>query len=270
MSLYSTTDSNIFKPTDSVFTNYQRLSKFNKFYLTKVNFPININKINIPSNKTSIIKNKNKKNICLFKKYITPIKMKQMKTQVNLRNSNNFLTTSHSFKNETNSLNISKKIKNKYNPDILNTQYISKPNKTMKKFKNQNIIKYNSFLNNKPKPKSILINTFDCKSGNDYRIINFGNYDKPKINKDFIDLQIKKKLNGKKYITMCHSMKILLEKANKSYKRASTFMTKNFEKKFNFDKRENLKEYNKYMNVLQTNLNLSKSKSKFKNIFYYE
>ena len=43
-------------------------------------------------------------------------------------------------------------------------------------------------------------------------------------------------------------------------------MINKFEKRLIYDKRENLKEYNKFMNELRTNLNLSKSKSKIQKL----
>ena len=57
-------------------------------------------------------------------------------------------------------------------------------------------------------------------------------------------------------------MKRLIEKANNSCKKANAIMINQFEKRLIYDKKENIKEYNKFMNELTTNLNISKSKSK--------
>ena len=65
-------------------------------------------------------------------------------------------------------------------------------------------------------------------------------------------------------------MNLLIERAKKSSKKAATYMIKKFEQKLIYDKRENIKEYNKFMNALQTNLNKSKSKSKISKRFIYE
>ena len=263
MSLYSTPDTTKFKPS-SVYTNFQKLSKFNKFYLRRNNLSPKINQSNISTKKSSL----NTTNLSQLQEHITPIKIPHPKPKLNYRISNFLGTKTHSYKNLTNSISISEKIKNKYDPDILNTQYISKPKKHISKKNNIIIIKYNSFLNNKTKTKSIRSNTFDYKNGTNFRIVSDTYIDKPKINKSIREIQIKNKISYKKNDTMCHSIKILLEKAHKNSKKAASFLTKKFGDRLICDKRENLKEYNKFMNTLKINLYLSKSK--FKNIFYYE
>ena len=261
--MFSTTDSTKLKPL-SDYTQFQKLSKFNKFYLSRNNLSPKINQLKISTKKSSL----NMTNLSELQEHITPKKIPHPKSKINYRNSNFIGTKTHSYKCLTNSVSISEKIKNKYDPDILNTQYISKPKKLIRKKNNIDIIKYNSFLNNKTKAKSIRSNTFDYKNGNNFRIVNYTYIDKPKINKSIREIQIKNKISYKKNDTMCHSIKILLEKGHKSSKKAASFMTKKFDNRLLNDKRENLKEYNKYMNTLKTNLNLSKCK--FKNIFYYE
>ena len=264
MSLYSTEDSNKFKSPSSNYAKYQKLSQFNKFYLSRNGFSSKLNSKNIQTNNSFL-----KASLSELTKHITPMKIPRTKIKFYYINSSFGGKKIHSYKNLTNSIIISDKIKNKYNPDILNTEFFSKPKKHIKKINKIDNIKYNSFLYKKTKTKFIRLNTFDYKNGNNCRILNYTYDEKLKINKSIRDIQIKNKLcckindNG-----LSHSMKILMGKANKSSKKVAAFMIKKFDKRLVYDKRENLKEYNKFMNDLKINLNLSKSKSK--KIFYYE
>ena len=192
---------------------------------------------------------------------MTPFKLTRTVTQSNLANSIYLNSTSKSNKTIFNSSYNSKKIKNKFNPDLLDTQYISQPKKRNKKI-NIDIPSRNTFLGNKIKTQTLNLNTFNYINGNKYKIISSSFFKKPIINKHFIDIQIKNKLCRKKNDSICESMKRLIEKAHKSCKKANAAMINQFEKRLIYDKRENLKEYNKFMNELTTNLNISKSKSK--------
>ena len=65
-------------------------------------------------------------------------------------------------------------------------------------------------------------------------------------------------------------MKLLVERSKRRNKRPSEFIINQFKQKLINDKKENLREFNNYMNVLQMTLNKSKSKSKPKNKLIYE
>ena len=113
---------------------------------------------------------------------------------------------------------------------------------------------------------------FDLINGNICRFVNSPCGNKPAINKSIKDFIIKNKLkyNFKNNISISDSMKILIHRINKGNKHCSSYIFNKFNKRLIHDKRENLKEYNNYMNELQTNLNLTKSKSKNKNRLIYE
>ena len=258
MSINLMTQSNINNISSSGCFKHTKLSKFNKFYLSSNNFSFK---------KESLIKSPSLKNN-LFNSitHMTPFKLIRTKTQTNLINSKYLNSTSKSNKIIYNSWYNSKKIKNKFNPEILETQYISRPKKRNKKI-NINIPSRNTFLCNK-KTKTLNLNTFNYINDNKYKIISSSFFKKPIFNKHLIDIKIKNKLYRKKNDSICESMKRLIEKANKSSKKANSIMINQFEKKLIYDKRENLKEYDKFMNELTTNLNLSKSKLKINKIYF--
>ena len=160
-----------------------------------------------------------------------------------------------------NCLNNTTKIKNKFNPDILDSEFIFQPKK-QRKIKNiLPMPKYNSFLYKKSKSDSINLNLFDYLNGNKKNLLR-AKYCKRPI--------IEKKIFLKKKDSISDSMNLLIERVNRSNKKAASYMIQNFDKRLIFDKRENLKEYNKFMNALQTNLNKSKSKSNINYRFFYE
>ena len=259
MSINLMTESNINNITSNDCSKFKKLSKFNKFYLSSNNFSFkNVSLIKSPSNKN---------NLFISRTHMTPFKLIRTKTQTNLVNSKYLNSTFKPNKTIYNSLTISEKIKNKFNPDILDTQYISLPKRKNKKI-NLDIPSRNTFLGNKIKTKTLNLNTFNYINSNKYKNISSSFFKKPIINKHLIDMQIKSKLCKKKNDLICESMKRLIEKANKSCKKANSIMINQFEKKLIYDKRENLREYNKFMNELTTNLNLSKSKSKISKLYF--
>ena len=229
MSFYSITENNVYKPSSSDYLKYQK-TNCNKFYDSSNNFSCKY------SLKSLSIKNPlpNKKNLFKSETFLTPNKIKKKKSQ--------------------NFLNNTTKIRNKFNPDILNTEYIAQPKKQKKITNILDLSIYNSFLykNLKLEPFHLNIN------GNKYNLLRAPYCKKPTINKN---IYIKKK------DSISDTMNILLKRANKSSKKAKTYML-NFDKKLFYDKRENLKEYNKFINILQTNLNRSKSKTKINRFFY--
>lgn len=260
MSSYSTTDSNIYRPTSSEYLNYQKLSKFNKFYYSKTNFLTKF----LPGKTSSVKSPPYKKNLFISTDPLSPLNLTRQKTEINLTSTNYFIRNSN--KKRKNSL----KIKNKFNPDILETQYISQPKKQNKKIKIFDIPKCNTFLAKKIKTKSLHLNTFDIISRNYCRLIKSPSFSKPIFNKSIRDIKIKNKIYHKKNDSLSHSMKMLIERANKSCKKSSAFMAKTFNQKLNYDKRQSFNEYNKFMNELKTNLNLSKSKSKIQKLVFYK
>ena len=235
MSFYSITESNIYRPSSSDYLKYQKLSNFNKFYLSNNNFPCKY------LFKSLSIKNNlpNKKNLFKSENFLTPNKINKTKSQ-------------HFFNNTT-------KVKKKFNPDILDTEFISQPKKQKKITHNLDMLNYNSFLNTKLKLESIHLNIIDYINGNKHNLLRTTYCKKPTI---------KHKFNFKKKDSISDSMNLLIERVNKRNKKAESYMIKTFDKKLLYDKRENLKEYNKFINILQTNLNKSKSKSKIKRFFY--
>lgn len=246
------TESNTNNISSCDYLKYKKLTKFNKFYLSSNNLFKNEPLIKSPSNINHLFITRNP---------MTPFKLTRTTTQSNLANSVYLNSTLKSNKTIYNSSFNSNKIKNKFNPDLLDTQYISLSKKRNKKI-SLDIPSRNTFLGNKIKTKTLNLNTFNYINGNKYKIISSSFFKNPIINKHIIDIKIKNKLCRKKNDSNCEPMKRLIEKANKSCKKANAIMINKFEKRFIYDKRENLKEYNNFMNELTTNLNLSKSKSK--------
>ena len=261
MSLYSTTDTNINTPTSSDFLDYRKLSKFNKFYFSKTNY---LSKF-LPGNTLSLKHPPYKKNLFISATPSSPTKLTRVHTgmNMNLTRNNYFINSPKSKK-----IKISTKIKNKFNPDILDTRYISQPKKFKKKIPILYIPKCNTFLAKKIKTKSLNLNKFDLIGRNKRLIISPSFINKPIFNKSFRDIIIKNKIYYNKNDSFSHSMKMLIERANKNSKKASDFMGKTFKQKLNYDRRENLHEYNKFISELKTSLNLSKSKSKIQRLVF--
>lgn len=259
MSIHLMTDTNTNHISSPDYMKYKKLSNLNKFYLSSNNFSF--------KNKSLIKSPSNKNNLFISRTHMTPFKLTRTKTQTNLSNSQYLNSTTKPNKSIYNTSYISNKIKNKYNPDILDTQYVSIPKKRNKKI-NIEIPYRNTFLGNKIKTKTMNLNSFNYINSKKYKLISSSFLKKTIINKNIIDIQIKNKLCRKKNDLICESMKRLIDKANKSSKKAHAIMINKFEKRLIYDKRENLKEYNKFMNELRTNLNLSKSKSKIKKLYF--
>ena len=199
MSINLVTESNINNISSSDYFKYKQLSKFNKSYLSSSNFSFkNESLIKSPLNKNN--------NLFISTTHMTPFKLTRTKTQSNLANSKFINSISKSKKSIYNSFYTSNKIKKKFNPDLLDTQYISLPKKKNKKINLDNPSR-NTFLDNKIKTKSINLNTFNYINTNKYKNISFSFFKKPIINKHILDIQIKNKLCKKKNDLICESMK---------------------------------------------------------------
>ena len=219
MSINLITEPNISNISSSDYFKYKRLSKFNKSYLSSSNFSF--------KNESLIKSPLNKNNLFISTTHKTPFKLTRAKTRANLANSKCFNSISKSKKSIYNSFYTTNKIKNKFNPDLLDTQYISLPKKKNKKKYLDNPSR-NTFLDNKIKNKSINLNTFNYINTNKYKNISFSFFKKPIINKHILDIQIKNKLCKKKNDLICESMKRLIEKANKRSKKANAIMINKF------------------------------------------
>ena len=236
MSFYSITESHVHKPSSNDYLKYQKLSKFNKFYLSNNTFPCKYSlkslSINNPLPK--------KKNVYKSTTFLSPNKLNRAKSQ--------------------NFLNNATKIKNIFNPDILDTKFISQPKKKKKITHNLEMPNYNSFLYKKIKLEPFHSNIIEYINGNKHNLLRKAYCKKPTIkNNNFY---------FKKKDSISDSINLLIERAHRSSKKAESYMINNFDKRLLYDKRENLKEYNQFINILQTNLNKSKSKSKIKRFFY--
>lgn len=267
MSMYSITENNYpFNPKSSNYLNFQKLAKLNKFYNTKSNFSSKFNPLYITSNKEQ-----NRQNIFISDAPFTPIKMAKTKSLINLSNTKYLNSTTKTYKNLSHLTNITNKIKNKFNPDILDTQFISKPKKLKKKKISIDVPRYNTFLNNKIKTKSLHLTKFDLINGNVYNLVTSTLMNKPVINKSIREIEIKSRINNNyNNDPISHSMKVLIERSNKSNKKAAAFMINKFKQKLIYEKKENLNEYNKFMSELKANLSRSKSKSRPKKKFFYD
>ncbi len=255
MSTYSTTtESNINKPILNDDLNYQKLQKFNKFYLTNSNFSC---KTKASITTTSKIEKMNNINI--------PFTPKAALAKININNvhSRNLSNQKALIKYKT--YNNYNKMKNLFNPDILDAEYISKPKKIKKKKCRIEMPIYNTFLGNKIKGKSLGLKIRNCIEGNLSKFIIPRNYNKSFINKSISNIKVKNKIIYKKNDTF-REMKSTMEK---KHRKTMDNILRKFEQKLNYDKRENLNEYNKFMNTLRINLNLSKYKNKI-NKFIYE
>lgn len=257
MSIYSITENNIYNSSTNNYLKYSQLSKFKNFYHFNDNY-ITKNSIR-PS---SIKKPPNSRKLFNYNNRINNI------TTLNSSRFLNSKSKSKSYKDIYNSTHLSKKIKNKFNPDILRTEYISLPKKQKTILKQLDIPKFNTFLAQKLKMNSHL-NYFNCINRNNNFIASIC-CKKPTLNKSIGDIKIRNKFfDNQKKDSMSGLMNLLIQRANKSNKKEAPYMIKIFEKKLIYDKRENLKEYNKFMTTLQSNL--IKSKSKLNNTtFFYE
>lgn len=266
MSLYSITESNICRPINSKYHGLNKLTKLNKFYSKKLKLFPKYNK-----DQLSTINIRNNHCLCISNNttHFTPIKMCKTNTEITLFNSNSFNTSIKSYKDFNNIPNMTIKIKSKYNPEILDTKYISRPNRHKKKLSNLNMPKYNSFLGTKTKNKCINFKTFNIINPNNLKFLSTVCGNKPKINKSIKDDILIHKYGLKRNDSINYSMKYLIERAHRSRKKAALNMINEFKLRLALDKRENLNEFNKYMNELQVNLNLSRSKSKPKKNFIY-
>ena len=261
MSIYSTTaESNInFNTTKPILNddlNYKKLQKFNKFYLTNSSFS-NKNKSKISnSNYTENILNINS-NIPLTSR------ASGLKTNINkFKTRNNNYELKHLIKYKTYS-NYNK-MKNLFNPDILEGEFLSKPKKNKRKTSKIEMPKYKTFLGNKIKDKSLGLKISNCITGNLSKFIIPRNYTKSFINKSVSNIKLKEKIKYSRN-DYYNNAKLFAEKKHR--KTVMNFVNK-FKQKLNYEKRENLNEYNKFMNSLRINLSLSKSKtSKY---FVYE
>lgn len=264
MSTYSTTTEsniNINKPILNDDLNYKKLQKFNKFYLTNSNFSCKDNykshsKISKPNDSGNIY------NINLK----IPLTTRKSKISDNIKNihSRNYnlshkpLTKYKTFSNYNN------KMKNLFNPEILDGEYVSKPKKIKRKTTKIEMPKFNTFLANKIKDKSLSIKISNCITGNLSKFIMPNNYNKSFINKSTTNIKIKQKI---KYQRNDFYKDSRLYAARKHRKTVSNIINK-FNQKLNYDKKENLNEYNNFMNSLRINLSLSKYKNS--NYFAYE
>ena len=253
------------------YSNFQKLTKLNKFYSKTKKFSSRYNSKPLLSVKKISTQN-------LFSTQtnsMTHSKISKSNSFLNFSNIklNSSLASYIDSNNSTrNSSYISKKIKNKFDPNILDNHFISKPPRSNKTFSRLDMPKFNTFLGSKIKKNSFNFKTFDLINGNICRFVNNACGNKPAINKGIKDFIIKNKLkhNFKNNISISDSMKLLIHRVNKRNKDCSSKIFSKFNRRLIHDKRENLKEYNNYMNELQTNLNLIKSKSKDKNRLIYE
>ena len=253
MSIYSTTtESNFNKPILNDELNYQKLQKFNKFYLTNSNFSCKTKTKIETSNKSEGLYNMN-----------VPFSPKNTFLHSNIKNirSRNYSNNKSLVKYKT--YNNYNRMKNLFNPDILDAQYISKPKKNnTKKFKMEIPI-INTFLCKKIKDKSLGTKIRNCIAGNLSKFIIPKNYYKNLINKSTTNIRTKNKITYKRNDSFRYSR---LSKEKKNRKTVDHLIYK-FKQKLHYDKRESLNEYNKFINTLQINLNLTKYRNSNKFIF---
>ena len=259
MSLYSLTENNIHKNTSSDNFDFNaRPNKFNSTYYFKNQK--SFSKIRVPT----------KQNPSITENYfLTP--KRNIKSKTNLYK----ITNIRSYKDFKSLSKAVTKIKNKFNPEILVTEYISQPKRKIqrnKKITNLDIPKYNTFLGNKEKTKSFNFKTFNIINGNINESSTLSYCNRSNVNRlrDVKNFKLINKLNYKKINYISESIKLLIERANKNNKRAADKTRNQFKQRLINDKRENLKEYNKYMSVLQLSLNKSKPKTKNMKRLVYE
>jgi hypothetical protein len=254
MSLYSLTENNIQKNTSSDYLDFnKRPNKFNSTYYFPRKFSQkSFSQIRVPTRQNPLITENY---------FLTPKRSIKSKTSLNK------ITNIKSYKDLKSLSKAVKKIKNKFNPEILVTEYISQPKRNRqrnKKITNLDIPKYNTFLGNKEKTKSFNFKTFNIINGNINESSTLSYCNRSNVNRlrDVKNFKLINKLNYKKINYISESIKLLIERANKNNKRAADKTRNQFKQRLINDKRENLKEYNKYMSILQLSLNNSKSKEK--------
>ena len=258
MSLYSLTENNIHKNTSSDNFDFNaRPNKFNSTYYFPRKFSQkSFSQIRVPTRQNpSITENY----------FLTPKSKTNLYKITNIRSYKDFKSLSKAVT----------KIKNKFNPEILVTEYISQPKRNRqrnKRITNLDIPKYNTFLGNKEKTKSFNFKTFNIINGNINESSTLSYCNRSNVNRlrDVKNFKLINKLNYKKINYISESIKLLIERANKNNKRAADKTRNQFKQRLINDKRENLKEYNKYMSVLQLSLNKSKSKAKNMKRLVYE
>ena len=243
MSLYSLTENNIHKNTSSDYLDFNtRQNKFNSTYYFPRKFSQkSFSQIRVPTRQNpSITENY----------FLTP--KRNIKSKTNLYK----ITNIRSYKDFKSLSKAVTKIKNKFNPEILVTEYISQPKRKRqrnKKITNLDIPQYNTFLGNKEKTKSFNFKTFNIINGNINESSTLSYCNRSNVNRlrDVKNFKLINKLNYKKINYISESIKLLIERANKNNKRAADKTRNQFKQRLINDKRENLKEYNKYMSVLQ-------------------
>ena len=248
MSTFSTTtDSNIIKPLLNEDLNYQKLQKFNKFYLSNSNF--------IKKTKAKIPLSNNLENILNIDMPLNP----SSSSNIHSRNIN-----THKALTKYKTYNNYNKIKNIFNPEILEGQFISKPKKMKKNKCRLEMPKYNTFLGSKIKGKPLGLKIRNCITGNLSKFIIPKNYNRIPINKSISDIKVKDKIVYKRNDSFIEKQ-LSIEKKHR--KKVYNALSK-FKQKLIIDKRENLNEYNRFMNTLKINLEMIKLRNKSTKFIY--
>ena len=253
MSVYSLTENNLHKNSSDYLDFNTRPNKFNStYYFPRKYCQKSFSQIKIPTRQ-----NPSKTG----NYFLTPKRNNKSKTNLYK------ITNIKSYKDLKSLSKAVAKIKKKFNPEILVTEYISQPKRKRqrnKKITNLDIPQYNTFLGNKEKTNSFNFKTFNIINGNINESSTLSYCNRSNVNKlrDVKNFKLINKLNYKKTDYISESIKLLIERANKNSKRANDKARNQFKQRLINDKRENLKEYNKYMSVLQQSLNKSKSKTK--------
>ena len=260
--MYSLTENNICRnPSSDCLDFNTRLNKFNSSYY----FPKKISQKSL-----SQIRMPKRPNPSITENYfLTP--KRNIKSKSNLYK----IKSIKSYKDLKSLSKVVTKIKKKFNPEILITEYVSQPKRKRqrnKKITNLDIPKYNTFLGNKVKTKTFNFKTFNLMNGDVNESSGMSFCNKSNVNKlrDVKNFKLINKLNYKKTDYVSESIKLLIERANKSNKKSIDKARNQFKQRLINDKRDNLKEYNKYMSVLQQSLNKSKSKTKNMKRLIYE
>ena len=160
--------------------------------------------------------------------------------------------------------NNNNKIKNIFNPEILEGQFISKPKKMKKNKCRLEMPKYNTFLGSKIKGKPLGLKISNCITGNLSKFIIPKNCNIIPINKSINDIKVKDKIVYKRNDSFIEKQ---LSMEKKHRKKAYTVLSK-FKQKLKNDKRENLNEYNRFMNTLKINLKVTKLRNKSTKFIY--
>lgn len=121
--------------------------------------------------------------------------------------------------------------------------------------------KYKSFLNNKSQFNSTKLTKLNCK-----RIISSYFDITPNIVSRNIQPNLKMKFKNE---TISYSLKFLMNKIKNNKKYNTNLRNNKFKKQMWNDKRENVKEFDTFMNELKFNLNKTKSKTKSHKKLYF-